>query len=147
MFTNIFCRFPEIFIEKTTLKEFWKKCEQLFIQNKKFNVMMKRKIDSNIYLLRNFQLRNVFLHSPQYYILHNTTFSTILHSPQYHILHYTTFSTIPHSPQYYILHNTTFSTILHSPQYYSLSLTTIQIAGHLLEWWNFCFPVKSFKCG
>ena len=47
-------------MEKTTFKEFVEICEQIR-KEKKFTIMMKKKIDSNIDLLRKFQLRNMFL--------------------------------------------------------------------------------------
>ena len=41
MFKTIFCRFPEIFNEKTTFEEFEEICEQ--IKYKKINIKMKKK--------------------------------------------------------------------------------------------------------
>jgi len=54
LFTNIFCRNPEIFIENTTFEEFEEICEQ--IQEKEIQYDEKEIIDSNSDLLRKFQL-------------------------------------------------------------------------------------------
>ena len=56
LLTNIFCIFPVIFIEKATFKSTNK-----FIKNKTQYNDEKEIIDSNIDLLRKFQLRNIFL--------------------------------------------------------------------------------------
>ena len=53
MFTKIFCRFPAIFIEKTTFKEFEEIYEQICKQKQIQNSDEKEIIDSNIDLLRN----------------------------------------------------------------------------------------------
>ena len=39
MLTNVFRRFPGIFIEKTTFEEF----KEIYMKNKKFNIMMMKK--------------------------------------------------------------------------------------------------------
>ena len=53
MFTKIFCRFPAIFFEKTTFKEFEEICEQICKKNQIQNSDEKEIIDSNIDLLTN----------------------------------------------------------------------------------------------
>ena len=60
LFTHIFCRFTGIFIEKTTFEELEEICEQI---HKEKGIQWnngKEIIDSNIDLLRKFQLKNMF---------------------------------------------------------------------------------------
>ena len=54
MFTQIFCRFPAIFIEKTTFKEFEEIYEQICEEKQIQNSDEKEIFDSNIDLLTNF---------------------------------------------------------------------------------------------
>ena len=54
MFINILCRFPGIFIEKTTFEEFEEICEQIHKEYENQYNDEKQTIDSNIDLLINF---------------------------------------------------------------------------------------------